>query len=142
MKMDDNLNKLFNIEPIQEIKKEDLLPIATVDSVERKEDDFDLARNTMRNLIHKNEAVLTDLVDLARNSESARAYEVAGQLIKTQAEMAKDLMTLHKQKKDIDGERSDSQQNIKTQNNIVFAGSTADLMKMIAFERAKTIDSK
>ena len=142
MKMDDNLNKLFNIEPIQEIKKEDLLPIASVDSIERKEDDFDLARNTMRNLIHKNEAVLTDLVDLARNSESARAYEVAGQLIKTQAEMAKDLMTLHKQKKEVDGERSDSQQNIKTQNNIVFAGSTADLMKMIANERARTIDSK
>ena len=142
MKMDDNLNKLFNIEPIQEIKKEDLLPIASVDSVERKEDDFDLARNTMRNLIHKNEAVLTDLVDLARNSESARAYEVAGQLIKTQAEMAKDLMTLHKQKKEVDGERSDSQQNIKTQNNIVFAGSTADLMKMIANERARAIDSK
>lgn len=142
MKMDDNLNKLFNIEPIPELKKEDLLPVASVDSVERKEDDFDLARNTMRNLIHKNEAVLTDLVDLARNSESARAYEVAGQLIKTQAEMAKDLMTLHKQKKEVDGERSDSQQNIKTQNNIVFAGSTADLMKMIANERARTIDSK
>ena len=142
MKMDDNLNKLFNIEPIQELKKEDLLPVASVDSVERKEDDFDLARNTMRNLINKNEAVLSDLVDLARNSESARAYEVAGQLIKTQAEMAKDLMTLHKQKKEVDGDKSDSQQNIKTQNNIVFAGSTADLMKMIANERARTIDSK
>jgi hypothetical protein len=142
MKMDENLNKLFNIEPIKEIKKEDLLPVPTVDSVERKEDDFDLARNTMRNLIHKNEAVLSDLVDLARNSESARAYEVAGQLIKTQAEMAKDLMTLHKQKKEVDGERSDGQQNIKTLNNIVFAGSTSDLMKMIASERAKTIDTK
>lgn len=142
MKMDDNLNKLFNIEPIPELKKEDLLPVASVDSVERKEDDFDLARNTMRNLIQKNEAVLTDLVDLARNSESARAYEVAGQLIKTQAEMAKDLMTLHKQKKEVDGDRSESQQNIKTQNNIVFAGSTADLMKMIANERARTIDTK
>jgi len=142
MKMNENLNKLFNIEPIPEIKKENLLPIATVDSVEHKEDDFDLARNTMRGLIQKNEAVLTDLVDLARNSESARVYEVAGQLIKTQAEMAKDLMTLHKQKKEVDGERSDGQQNIKTQNNIVFAGSTADLMKMIATERAKTIDSE
>ena len=142
MKMNDNLNKLFNIEPIPEIKKEDLLPVPTVDSVERKEDDFDLARNTMRSLIQKNETVLSDLVDLARNSESARVYEVAGQLIKTQAEMAKDLMTLHKQKKEVDGDKSDSQQNIKTQNNIVFAGSTADLMKMIASERAKTIDSK
>ena len=143
MKMDENLNKLFNIEPIPELKKEDLLPLPSVDSVEKKEDDFDLARSTMRNLIQKNESVLNDLVDLARNSESARVYEVAGQLIKTQAEMAKDLMTLHKQKKDVDGERSDAgQQNIKTQNNIVFAGSTADLMKMIASERARTIDTK
>ena len=141
MKMDNNLNKLFNIEPVQEIKKEDLLTVASVESVERKEDDFDLARETMRNLIHKNEAVLTTLVDLATNSESPRAFEVAGQLIKTQAEMAKDLMTLHKQKKEVDGERAENQ-NIKTQNNIVFAGSTSDLMKMISAERSKTIDSK
>lgn len=141
MKIDDNLNKLFNIEPVQEIKKEDLLPLPTVDSVERKEDDFDLARETMRNLISKNEAVLDTLVDLAKNSESPRAFEVAGQLIKTQAEMAKDLMTLHKQKKEVDGDRAENQ-NIKTQNNIVFAGSTSELMKMISAERAKTIDSK
>lgn len=140
MKMEENLNKLFGLEPVQEIKKEDLLPIASPDHIENREDDFDLARNTMRNLLHKNEAVLSDLVDLARNSESARAYEVAGQLIKTQAEMAKDLMTLHKQKKEVDGDRAD--QNIRTQNNIVFAGSTSDLMKMISAERAKTIDSK
>lgn len=140
MKMEENLNKLFGLEPVQEIKKEDLLPIASPDHIENREDDFDLARNTMRNLLHKNEAVLSDLVDLARNSESARAYEVAGQLIKTQAEMAKDLMTLHKQKKEVDGDRVD--QNIRTQNNIVFAGSTSDLMKMISAERAKTIDSK
>ena len=141
MKMEENLNKLFGLEPVQEIKKEDLLPIASPDHIENREDDFDLARNTMRNLLHKNEAVLSDLVDLARNSESARAYEVAGQLIKTQAEMAKDLMTLHKQKKEVDGDRSENQ-NIRTQNNIVFAGSTSDLMKMISAERAKTIDSK
>lgn len=141
MKMDKNLNELFNIEPVQEIKKEDLLPLPSIDSVERKEDDFDLARETMRNLIYKNEAVLDTLVDLARNSESPRAFEVAGQLIKTQAEMAKDLMTLHKQKKEVDGDRAENQ-NIKTQNNIVFAGSTSDLMKMISAERAKTIDSK
>ena len=142
MKIDTNLNKLFNIDPIQEIKKEDMVLVPTLDSVERKEDDFDLARNTMRSLIQKNEAVLSDLVDLARNSESARAYEVAGQLIKTQADMAKDLMTLHKQKREVDGDRSSENQNIKTQNNIVFAGSTADLMKMIASERARTIDAK
>jgi len=141
MKMDENLNKVFNLDTMPEIKKLDMLPIVSVPGVEEREDDFDLARSTMRNLINKNEAVLNDLVDLARNSESARVYEVAGQLIKTQAEMAKDLMTLHKQKKEVDGDRSESQ-NIKTQNNIVFAGSTSDLLKMISAERSKIIDAK
>lgn len=142
MKMENNLNKLFNLEPVKEIKREDLIPLPTIDSIERKEDDFDLARNTMRDLIQKNESVINDLVNLARNSESARVYEVTGQLIKTQAEMAKDLMILHKQKKEVDGDRSSDGQSIKTQNNIVFAGSTADLMKMIATERSKPIVTK
>ena len=141
MKMDDNLNKVFNLDTMPEIKKLDILPVVSVPGVEEREDDFDLARSTMRNLINKNESVLNDIVDLARNSESARIYEVAGQLIKTQAEMAKDLMTLHKQKKEVDGDRAESQ-NIKTQNNIVFAGSTSDLLKMISAERSKIIDAK
>ena len=60
--------------------------------------------------------------------------------MKAQTGLAKELMTLHKIKKDVDGE-SDIQK-IQTQNNIVFAGSTADLMKMISAERAKIIDSE
>lgn len=141
MKMEENLNKLFNIEPVQEIKKEELLPAVKPDTIEQRQDDFDLARHTLRNLITKNNAVIEDLVDLARNSEAPRAYEVAAQLIKAQSEIAKDLMGIHKQKKDIEGESSEHQ-NIRTQNNIVFAGSTSDLMKMISAERSKVIDSK
>lgn len=136
MKMDKNLDKLFNLETT-ETEKLPLLP-AVIPEEEQKQDDFDLARHTLRNLIDKNEAVITDLVHLARNSEHPRAYEVAGQLIKAQSEIAKDLMGLHKQKKDIDG--GSEPQNIKTQNNIVFAGSTSDLMKAISSQKAKTID--
>lgn len=141
MKMDNNLNKLFNLDPVQEIKKEDLLPTIMPASVENQEDDFDLARQTLRSLITRNDDVMSELINIAKNSEHPRAFEVAGQLIKTQAEMAKDLMTLHKQKKEISGEQSESQK-IGTQNNIVFAGSTSDLMKMISAEKARTIDSK
>lgn len=130
MKMEENLNTLFNLKPVEE------LPVS--DPVVQKDNDFDLARDTLRNLIQKNDAVISDLVSLARNSEHPRAYEVAGQLIKTQSEIAKDLMGLHKQKKDIEG---GDLAPIKTQNNIVFAGSTSDLMKMISQQRAKTIDS-
>lgn len=136
MKMNEKLNEIFNLE---EAGADPVLPVVVPDQV-LQEDDFELARVTMRTLIQKNNSILDNLVDLAKNSESARVYEVTGQLMKTQSEMAKDLLTLHKQKKEITGEASS--QNIGTQNNIVFAGSTSDLMKMISAERAKTIDSK
>jgi len=134
---EDKLNQLFNIEtlekPVVEIKKiEDT-------SDDKKESDFDLARDTLRDLIAKNNAVIDDIVSLARSSETARPFEVAGQLLKTQSEIAKGLVDLHKQKKDIE---QDEPEKIKTQNNIVFAGSTSDLMKMISSERAKVIDVK
>jgi len=134
---EEKLNQLFNIETFEqkpiEIKKiEDT-------SDDKKESDFDLARDTLRDLIAKNNAVIDDIVSLARSSETARPFEVAGQLLKTQSEIAKGLVDLHKQKKDIE---KDDQEKIQTQNNIVFAGSTSDLMKMISSERAKTIDVK
>ena len=131
MKIDDKLNEIFNLAPV-EVKPE--LPVAIT-----TDDDFDLARQTLRGLIQKNDSVISDIVSLARNSEHPRAYEVAGQLIKAQSEIAKDLMDLHKQKKDITGEEP---QTIQTQNNIVFAGSTSDLMKMISAQKAKTIDNQ
>lgn len=136
MKMDDNLNKLFNLDPI--IKSDEALPVAipqSLTAVEQKDDDFELARNTLRDLIGKNNAVITDLVDLARNSEAPRAFEVVSQMIKTQSEIAKDLIGIHKQKKDIEGDSG--RQIVQTQNNVVFAGSTADLMKMISQGREK-----
>jgi hypothetical protein len=141
MKMDDNLNQVFNLEPIERIQPDSQLPLPAAPAAEQRQSDFDLARDTLRTLIGKNEAVITDLVDLARNSEHPRAYEVVGQLIKAQSDIAKDLMGIHKQKKDIEGAVEQSQ-SIKTQNNIVFAGSTSDLMKMISSERAKVIDAK
>jgi hypothetical protein len=136
MKMDDNLNKLFNLDPI--VKGEEMLPVvipSSSSSAEQKDDDFELARNTLRDLIGKNNAVIIDLVDLARNSEAPRAFEVVSQMIKTQSEIAKDLIGIHKQKKDIEGDSG--RQIVQTQNNVVFAGSTADLMKMISQGREK-----
>jgi len=131
MKIDDKLNEVFNLEPVQ--VKQEIIP------QNEPGDDFNLARQTLRTLIQKNDAVISDIVSLARSSEHPRAYEVAGQLIKAQSEIAKDLMGLHKQKKEIS---SDEPSHIQTQNNIVFAGSTSDLMRMISAQKAKTIDSK
>ncbi len=134
MKMDEELNDLFNIS---------IKPVDVVNVTEGKredKDDFTVARETLRDMINKNEDVINDLVSIAKSSEHPRAFEVVAELVKAQTGLAKELMTLHKIKKDVDGDPEPSK--IQTQNNIVFAGSTADLMRMISAERAKIIDSK
>ncbi len=104
------------------------------------EDDFDQARQTLKNLISKGEIALDGMMDVARQSDHPRAYEVTGQLIKTVAETAKDLLALQKAKKDIQGPEEKPQQ-IGTQNNIVFAGSTTDLIKALRNKGEKVIDA-
>lgn len=105
------------------------------------EDDFDQARQTLKNLISKGEQALDGMMDVARQSDHPRAYEVTGQLIKTVAETAKDLLALQKAKKDIQGPEERPQQAIGTQNNIVFAGSTTDLIKALRNKPENVIDA-
>jgi hypothetical protein len=112
-------------------------PVVTV----TVEDDFDQARQTLKNLISKGEQALDGMMDVARQSDHPRAYEVTGQLIKTVAETAKDLLALQKAKKDIQGPEERPQQAIGTQNNIVFAGSTTDLIKALRNKGENVIDA-
>jgi gas vesicle protein len=133
MKKIPELDALFDITPVDETDLPTTLP-AVSDSESRKmdqEDDYQLARNTLRNLINKSEDTLDQMIELAKNSEHPRTYEVAGQLIKTVSDVAKDLMDLQKKAKDLKKDDPDGPRNITTNNNVVFAGSTAELMKML-----------
>ena len=78
---------------------------------------------------------------LARSSEHPRAYEVTGQIMKTVSDVAKDLLSLQKQKQDIDRPNKDATPQIAQQNNILFTGSTEDLLKMLGNRDSKTIDA-
>ena len=103
-----------------------------------QEDDYLLARSTLRNLIHKSEDTLDQMIELAKNSEHPRTYEVAGQFMKTLSDVSKDLMGLQKQVKDL---KADDPVKIGTQNNnVVFAGSTNELMKMLGKKDDNIID--
>lgn len=126
MKENSNLTQLFDLEPLPDSLSS--IPAPT-NNEEDQEDDYQLARQTLRRLIMKGENTLDDMMELARNSEHPRTYEVAGQLMKTMSDMSKDLIGLQKQVKDL---RADSPKSIKnTQNNVVFAGSTQDLLKFL-----------
>ena len=95
------------------------------------DDDFDHARQTLKNLLDKGEQALDGMMDVARQSDHPRAYEVTGQLIKTVAETAKDLLALQKAKKELQSSEPEKPTQIGTQNNIVFSGNTSELIKML-----------
>lgn len=133
MKSLEKINNIFNVDT-----ETDLSPSLVPSSANSQEDDFDLARNTLRNLIYKNDDAITELLHISKHSEHPRAYEVVGQLVKAQSDIAKELLNLHKTNKDIN---QDTPDHIKTQNNIVFAGSTSELMKLISAQKVKNVDA-
>jgi hypothetical protein len=140
MKEISKLNEIFNIEPTKELTVEEVSEKISNDKNLDTEDDYQLARQTMRKLLIKGEGTLDEITNLARNSEHPRTYEVTGQLMKTLSDVAKDLLNLQKQVKEIENAGGSSQQ-ITTQNNVVFAGSTHELMKILGKkEDGNTID--
>lgn len=103
------------------------------------EDDYQVARKKLNDLIDKSQQALDGMLNVALASDSPRAYEVVGQLIKTTGDTAKDLLDLQAKKKKLKDEEP-KKQNIETQNNIVFAGSTQELLKALKAEKEKIID--
>jgi hypothetical protein len=140
MKNIENLNDIFNINPMDETENENLPSIhenLNATKAMDQEDDYQLARQTMRKLLLKGEDTLEELINLSKNSEHPRSYEVTGQFIKTLSDVSKDLLGLQKQVKEL---QADDPVQIGTQNNVVFAGSTSELMKLLGKKDDNIID--
>ncbi len=91
--------------------------------------DYEYSRAQLYSLVEKGQEAVDGILEVAQESESARAYEVAGQLIKSTADIADKLMDLQKKVKDI--EEVDTKQTTQVTNNSLFVGSTAELQKML-----------
>ena len=98
----------------------------------------DYLTNFKADMIVKNNTSIDEIRSISSSSESSRNYRVLGELVKAQSEVAKDLIDLHLQKKEL--EKEEKTENYNQTNNIVFAGSTNELMKMISKESEKVID--
>jgi len=116
--MFDDLDEKFNVVPTEPM---------SIEKAEKKdiEDDAEHARDTLHSLIDKGNEAIDGILHIAKNSDHPRAYEVAGQLIKTVSDVAKDLLDVQKKKKDL---QQDAPTKIETQNNL-FVGSTHELLK-------------
>ena len=105
------------------------------------EKDYGYTRAQLYNLIDKGQEALSGILDIAQQSESPRAYEVAGQLIKNVADTTDKLLDLQQKMKKLDEEDSKGPKNVTT-NNTMFIGSTADLQKILKQGIKNQDDSK
>jgi hypothetical protein len=94
------------------------------------ESDYEYIRGSLYNLSEKGNESIELMMDLARESEHPRAFEVLGQLIKQNAEITEKLMDLQKNRKKIEEEGTNNQEKL-TQNN-VFIGTATDLQKLLS----------
>ena len=96
-------------------------------------DDYEFSRETYKDLINTGMASLDSLAEVARQTEHPRAYEVLSKAIKDIADTTDKLMTLQKNKKDLDEENGEGgKRGGHTTNNNLFVGSTTELQRLLA----------
>ena len=100
------------------------------------EKDYWLVRKNMKELIKQGEDAIDGILNVAIQGDAPRAYEVAAQMIKTVADVNKDLMELHKKIKEIKREDINLNQH-NTTNQSIYVGSTSDLQDLINQERSR-----
>ena len=133
--MKNNLDDAFNITPTEVevdpvevkepvgIQKPDRL---TKDDIEK---DYEYTRGNLYSIIEKGQEAINGILELAQDSEMPRAYEVAGQLIKSVSDATDKLMDLQKKVKDVN--EDSPTKGPSTVNNALFVGSTAELQKLL-----------
>ena len=130
-KIDDKLNEVLGIaEDVtyeNEVKtepKKDLI----VPEEKDPEIDFETGRKNLYNLIDKGNEAIDGILNLAKEGEHPRAYEVAGQLIKTASEVSQNLLDLQDKLKKVKEVPNTGPKNV---TNALFVGSTTELQKML-----------
>ena len=91
--------------------------------------DYEYTRANLYSLIEKGQEAINGAIEIANDGGSARAYEVAGQLIKSVGDVTDKLMDLQKKIKDIENDGIKTTNN--TMNNAIFVGSTSELSKLL-----------
>ena len=127
----DDLNDTFNVSGEIIPTESTEVGITKPERHERNdiEKDYEYTRGNLYSIIEKGQEAINGILELAQESEMPRAYEVAGQLIKSVSDATDKLMDLQKKLKDVEEEKQSKGPN--TVNNALFVGSTAELAKLL-----------
>ena len=140
--IDDKLNEVLNIADEVLEKKEQKNPLEIVNEPPKPvapenvdvDTDFETGRNELYRMLEKGNTAIDGILGLAKEGEHPRAYEVAGQLIKTQSEIAQNLLDLQDKLKKIKDVKELGPKNV---TNALFVGSTTELQKLIKKNKDK-----
>ena len=130
----DILDDVLGITDVVENATKDVTPPREIGFPETKLNDEDInndykyQRENFYNLIERGQDAITGILDLARESETPRSYEVAGNLIKQVAEVNEKLVDLQMKMQKLKEVPSNAPKNV---TNALFVGSTAELQKML-----------
>ena len=141
-KLEEKVNEILGIEKKEPKETKEFKPL-----VPRREDkespdvdnDYKYSRENYYNLIERGQEAIEGILDVAREGQHPRAYEVAGALIKNVADTVDKLQDLQKKLKDLKELPKTANANIK---NALFVGSTAELQKMLKGKNDETIEGK
>jgi hypothetical protein len=111
------------------VKKEKALVSTQRDEVDPIKD-YEYTRGNLYSLIEKGQEAIDGILEIAQQSDQPRAYEVAGQLIKSVGDVADKLIDLQQKMKKLEEDDPKAPKSITT-NNTMFIGSTAELQKML-----------
>ena len=130
MKSTENLDETFNIAPTEVLDADEVKPNVGIQKPDRLtkndiEKDYEYTRGNLYSIIEKGQEAINGILELAQDSEMPRAYEVAGQLIKSVSDATDKLMDLQKKLKDVEEEKASK--GPSTVNNCLFVGSTAEI---------------
>ena len=142
--IDDKLNEVLNIadEFVKEEKNTIKNPLEIATEPPKPvapenidvDTDFETGRNELYKMLEKGNTAIDGILNLAKEGEHPRAYEVAGQLIKTQSEIAQNLLDLQGTLKKLKEEKGNVPKNV---TNALFVGSTTELQKLIKKNKDK-----
>jgi hypothetical protein len=132
-KIDDKLNEVLGIAEVDKTYENEVLPKKMNTKVMVPEDkdpdiDFETGRKNLYNLLDKGNEAIDGILNLAKEGEHPRAYEVAGQLIKTVSEVSQNLLDLQDKLKKVKDIPDKGPKNV---TNALFVGSTTELQKML-----------
>jgi hypothetical protein len=139
MKIDNNLSRVFDMEPVKEgevvMSTGEVVIPETNSQNEKIENDYDRTRANLYGLLQQGQDALMHALEIAKSSEHPRAFEVVGNLMNQLADINEQLLRLHERKQKLDNPKDNKESKGETKtvtnNNAIFVGSTSELNKLI-----------